>query len=189
MAASTRTYDVFISHAGPQKASFAAWLQRELQRRGVSTFLDERSLRLGDAADAEMESALRGCSIVVAVLTADFLRSSYCMQELHWALHSAQPHPVQPGNPSARQPAAGSATQQLPDTKQTEQQCSREPPLVLPVFYHTSDIYALQDVLRRRMSRVRMWFTPSARQGLKRAQADLDLVYNIISNRLDSQGK
>ena len=36
----------------------------------------------GDAADAEMEAALRSCSIVVFVLTPDFARSSYCMKEL-----------------------------------------------------------------------------------------------------------
>ena len=93
--ASGRTYDVFISHAGPQKANFAVWLQRELQRHGVSAFLDERSLRLGDAAGPEMEAAVRSCSIVVIVLTPDFVRSSYCMRELHWALHPSQLHPVQ----------------------------------------------------------------------------------------------
>jgi TIR domain len=94
--ASGRSYDVFISHAGPQKGNFAAWLRRELQRHGISAFLDEGSLRLGDAAAAETEAALRSCSIVVVVLTPDFVRSSDCMEELHWALHPSQPHPAQP---------------------------------------------------------------------------------------------
>ena len=179
---------MFISHAGPQK-NFAVWLQHELRGHGVSAFLDETSLRYCDAAGAEMEAAVRGCSIVVVVLTPDYLCSAYCLEELHWALHPAQPHPVQPGKPSARQPAAGSTAEHLPDRHQATQQRSRQPPLVLPVFYHTSDIYALQHVLRRRMSRVRTWFTPSAKQALKRAQADLDLVYDITGNRLDSQGK
>lgn len=49
-------YQVFISHAGKQKAGFAAWLQRELHHHGVSAFLDDRNLRLGDAADLEMEA-------------------------------------------------------------------------------------------------------------------------------------
>lgn len=90
-ALSGTNYDVFISHAGQQKASFAVWIQRELRHLGVSAFLDERSLRLGDAADTEMEAATRTCHVVVAVLTPDFVRSSYCMEEQLWALDT-QPH-------------------------------------------------------------------------------------------------
>ncbi len=92
-APSGRIYDVFISHAGQQKANFAMWLQLELRWHGVSAFLDEKSLRLGDKEDLEMEAALRTCHIVVAILAPDFVRSAYCMQELRWALDCQQPHP------------------------------------------------------------------------------------------------
>jgi TIR domain len=190
--ASGETYDVFISHAGPQKATFAVWLRRELRRHGVNAFLDEASLRLGDAAGAEMEAALRSCSIVVVVLTSDFVRSAYCMEELHWALHPAQPHPTQPrqsAGPATLQPAAGSVRQQDASSHQTTPQRSKQPPLLLPVLYHTSMEALQQDVQQQVAEAGGRGASSAALQQLQQASIDLAAVYKFTANRLDSQGK
>lgn len=78
--------DVFISHAGQQKDTFAVHLRRELQRRGISVFLDERDMRRGQHATSRMKAACTGAMLVIFVVTHDFLRSSWCLDELRWAL-------------------------------------------------------------------------------------------------------
>ena len=180
---------MFISHAGPQKANFAVWLQRELRRHGVSAFLDETSLQPGDAADVEMEAVLRSCSIVVFVLTPDFACSSYCMDELHWALHPAQPQQQErAGTAAALQSAAGS-TQQQPQSRQKTQQGSKQP-LLLPVFYHTSDVTVLQQDIKRQVAEASKGGTSAAAlQLLQQACTDAAALSRFTGNRLDSQGK
>jgi TIR domain len=189
--ASGAQYNVFISHAGPQKASFAVWLQRELRRHGVSAFLDETSLHLGDAADAEMQAALRSCSIVVIVLTPDFLRSPYCMSELRWALHPCEPHPslVQRSTgPDQQLSAGGSAGNRQVQLHSAALQHGRAPPLVLPVFYQASNVSALQQDMQQQLAQLHS--LPSGeQQRLKQASADLDMVCRITGDRQDSHGK
>ena len=188
--ASGKSYDVFISHAGPQKANFAGWLQRELRRHGISAFLDETSLRYGDAAGAEMEATLRSCSIVAVVLTTDFVRSTYCLQELHWALQSSQLHPAQPlpSEPAAVRSAAGSAPQPAPDMQQQAGgQGSRKPCMLLPVFYGISDISTLQQEVQRLMGEARDSGAPL--HELQQAGADLASVCGITGVRQDSHSK
>jgi TIR domain len=181
MADGTRKYDVFISHAGRQKAGFAAWLQRELNRHGVSAFLDERSLRLGDEADVVMESALRSCSIVVAVLTADFVRSKYCMQELHWALHLKQPHRL------LQQEHASTDAVQPAQQKQNADQRSPLPPLLMPVFHGTSDINTLQHQLMQDINAIPA--EDPAGSWLQQRAADLEAACRHTGDRPDSHGK
>lgn len=184
---------MFISHAGPQKASFAVWLQRELRRHGVDAFLDETSLRLGDAADVEMEAALRSCGIVVVVLTPDYLKSSYCMEELRWALNPLQPHPPllqKSAGPALQQQAAGSTPGPQAQRQHSTTQRDQEPPLVLPVFYHTSNIDALQQQVQQQLADARESGAPSAaQQQLQQASTSLAAVCRLTGDRLDSHGK
>ena len=44
----------------------------------------------GNDAPKEMESALRGAAVVLVVVTKDFLRSKFCLDELHWACDEMQ---------------------------------------------------------------------------------------------------
>jgi TIR domain len=186
---SGKSYDVFISHAGPQKANFAVWLQRELRRRGISAFLDETSLRLCDAADAEMEAAVRSCSIVVFVLTRDFVHSSYCLRELRWALDAAQSHPVQLQQSASLQPAADSTPQQEALSRRSTQQRSKQP-LLLPVFYHTSEIDALQQDVECQIAEARKGSkSPGELQQLQQAGNDLGALCGFVGDRLDSHDK
>ena len=43
------------------------------------------SCRYSDHAPHGIEAALRGASVVLVVVTTDFIRSKYCLDELHWA--------------------------------------------------------------------------------------------------------
>lgn len=77
---------VFISHQGLQKNRYALPLWRALKNSGVTSFVDERDLPAGGQSDRTMDATLRGSTLVVYVLTRNFLSSSYCMEELHWGL-------------------------------------------------------------------------------------------------------
>lgn len=140
-----------------------------------------------------MEAALRSCSIVVVVLTPDFVRSTYCMRELHWALHPAEPHPAQlqqPAAPAMLQPAADSAHEKTSVLQQTTQQRSKQPPLLLPVFYQASDTGAMQQEIQRQIADAyKNHASPAELQRLQQASSDLAAVSRITGNRLDSQGK
>ena len=73
--------------------------------------------RYGDRAPAEMESALRGASVVLVVVTTDFLRSKFCLKELYWACDEMQ---------------------QRSSQAQQGQQPAR-PYMLVPIFYHDQD--------------------------------------------------
>jgi TIR domain len=171
------------------KASFAVWLQRELRRHGVSAFLDETSLRLGAAADVEMEAALRTCSIVVVVLTPDFLRSSYCMDELHWALDPHKPHrPLQQkfakDDPGADVDAVSAAAGvQQPGQPCTVQRGGSKPPLLIPVFHQTSSITALQRQMAGQIAAA-----PEAEKA-RQFSEDLAAACRLNGDRPNSYGK
>lgn len=190
--ASGEAYDVFISDAGTRKGTFAVWLQRELRRHGIDAFLAETSLRPGDAADVEREAALRSCSIVVAVLTPDYLRSAYCMLELHWALHPSEPHPPllqKSAMPAMQQSTAGHTPRDAQLHSITVQR-SKGPPYVLPVFYHSSNIHALQQSVEQQLAKAHITDAPPGTlQRLQQAGADLAAVCGFAGDRLDSHGK
>ena len=78
-------YDVFISHAGPQKDGLAVWLRNQLRICGRRAFVDEFDLQYGDDAQYVMEMTLRAASVVVVVITQDFMRSRHCLKEAVWA--------------------------------------------------------------------------------------------------------
>lgn len=76
-------YDVFLSHRGPDtKRSFSSWLKQQLEAQGISTFLDDKSLRPGDIAPREMDDAMQTAEWGVIVLSPGFFASGYCMKEL-----------------------------------------------------------------------------------------------------------
>ena len=64
-----------------------------------------------------LESALRAASVVLIVITTDFLRSKYCLEELHWTCDEMQRR-----NSRAQQP---------------QQRAS--PFMLVPIFYHDQD--------------------------------------------------
>jgi hypothetical protein len=73
--------------------------------------------RHGNDAPKEMDSALRGASVVLVVVTTDFLCSKYCLGELLWACDE---------------------TQRRSQLEQQGQQSAAALTLV-PIFYHDQD--------------------------------------------------
>jgi hypothetical protein len=64
-----------------------------------------------------MESALRTASVVLLVITRDFMRSRYCMEELGWACDELK----RQSQPQQRPPGAAL------------------PLIIAPIFYHEQD--------------------------------------------------
>ena len=78
-----QTYDVFLSHRGPDvKLHFCEFLEDELKRAGVRTFVEKSDLVIGDAAWATMQHALQTAKLVVPIFSRGFVESTYCLDEL-----------------------------------------------------------------------------------------------------------
>jgi hypothetical protein len=95
MAVEGRKYDVFSSHCGKDsKCNFAIVLKTELERAGLSCFLDERDLRLGNPAARTMLAAMQTAKFGVVVLTEGFFRREWCLKELETFLERGNCIPV-----------------------------------------------------------------------------------------------
>ena len=78
-----QTYDVFLSHRGPDvKLHFCEFLENELKRAGVRTFVDKSDLVIGDAAWDTMQHALATAKLVVPIISSGFVESEFCLAEL-----------------------------------------------------------------------------------------------------------
>ena len=74
--------DVFICHASEDKDEVARPLARSLQRRGVSVWLDEAELKIGDSLRGKIDEGLRGCRFGVVILSPEFFRKQWTRREL-----------------------------------------------------------------------------------------------------------
>ena len=70
--------------------------------------------RYGDHAPREMETALRNASVVLVVVSVNFLRSKFCLEELQWACGELEERSLQ-----GQQPCAAF--------------------MLVPIFYHDRD--------------------------------------------------
>jgi len=81
-------YSIFISHAGPDKKTFAVPLHRRIVekleelRLDVGVFLDKEELRLGDDAPEKMIRAMNESKIGIFVLSPEFASRKWTMKEL-----------------------------------------------------------------------------------------------------------
>ena len=84
MEASNRAYDVFLSHRGPDKKDFCAFLKEALHRAGVHAFVDEHDLEVGapEMAWTTMLKELQGARYVVPVISHGYVESRWCLDEL-----------------------------------------------------------------------------------------------------------
>jgi len=82
-------YDVFVSHAGPQKREVVSYLVGALKRKGLRVFVDFESLQLGDHAPTAMEDAARTTPVGVFVLSPDFFAHEWPVKELRIFLERA----------------------------------------------------------------------------------------------------
>ncbi|XP_057817737.2 disease resistance protein Roq1 isoform X1 [Cryptomeria japonica] len=80
-------YDVFINHRGPDvKHTLAAALYKTLTGMGLRVFLDEEELEYGDFLPGEIEEAMRGALLHIAIFSKNYAQSSWCLAELSFML-------------------------------------------------------------------------------------------------------
>lgn len=77
-----RKYDVFVSHAGPDKLSIAEPLHNQLKRFGLHSFLDIDMKCSDDDASAQMLEAMAEAKIGVFILSPEFAERRWTMKEL-----------------------------------------------------------------------------------------------------------
>lgn len=75
-------FDVFISHRGPDvKKTLASHLYHRLLVHGLRVFLDYQELQEGDKLTSQIEGAIRSASVNIAIFSANYAESSWCMNE------------------------------------------------------------------------------------------------------------
>src|SRR5690606_12656593 len=67
-----RVWDVFISHAGEDKATVARPLAEALRDRGVEVWLDETELKIGDSLRRKIDQGLARSSFGVVIFSRAF---------------------------------------------------------------------------------------------------------------------
>lgn len=75
-------YDVFISHASPDKENFVRELAEALAARGLAVWYDEHTLRLGDSLREKIDDGLKSSKHGVVVLSQAFFKRSWPAAEL-----------------------------------------------------------------------------------------------------------
>ena len=67
-----KEYDVFISHAGEDKADVVRPLAEALRERGLAVWYDEFELRIGDSLRRKIDQGIRSSRFGVVVLSPSF---------------------------------------------------------------------------------------------------------------------
>ena len=81
-AGSSRAYDIFLSHRGPDWKDFCAFLKEAFDRAGVHAFVDELDLKPGDPAWPTILTALKEARYVLPVFSEGYANSRWCLDEL-----------------------------------------------------------------------------------------------------------
>jgi hypothetical protein len=77
-----RTWDVFISHAGEDKATVAVPLANALRERGLEVWIDITELRIGDSLRRKIDHGLAHSSFGVVVFSKSFFAKGWPQYEL-----------------------------------------------------------------------------------------------------------
>lgn len=77
-----QTWDVFLSHASEDKGSVARPLREALKALGVSVWLDEAELRIGDSPRRKIDQGIRSSRFGVIVLSKAFFSKGWTNLEL-----------------------------------------------------------------------------------------------------------
>ncbi|WP_201767113.1 toll/interleukin-1 receptor domain-containing protein [Bradyrhizobium sp. STM 3809] len=78
----SKSYDVFISHASEDKAAFVKPLANFLKETGVSVWYDEFSLSVGDSLSRSIDKGLARSKFGIVVLSKAFLGKRWPEYEL-----------------------------------------------------------------------------------------------------------
>lgn len=82
----TNIKDVFVSYPrDSEESKFVLKLKRDLESRGYSVWVDTSDIRSGSDWHSAIGEAVQNCRAFVAVLTARYVTSKYCKNELFMA--------------------------------------------------------------------------------------------------------
>ena len=82
-------YDVFLSHRGPV-GTFVSQLYSALMLHGVRPYADVKDLFAGMSPLEQINKALKGACVHVAIFSKGYANSQYCLDELCEMLKSEQ---------------------------------------------------------------------------------------------------
>jgi len=77
-----RTWDVFVSHASEDKETVARPLAAALEARGVSVWLDEVEVKIGDSLRRKIDQGIRSSRFATVVFSAAFFAKGWTQYEL-----------------------------------------------------------------------------------------------------------
>lgn len=77
-----KQWDVFISHANPDKEAFVLPLAKALRARNVRVWLDQWAIEIGDSISASISEGLRQSRFGIVVLSKAFFARSWPKKEL-----------------------------------------------------------------------------------------------------------
>jgi len=77
------TYDVFISFRGEDiRYNFIGHLRRELGRKGIKDFRDDKNMRIGESLSPALSKAIEESRILIVVFSENYASSTWCLDEL-----------------------------------------------------------------------------------------------------------
>ena len=77
-----QVWDVFVSHASEDKAAVARPLAEQLRERGLTVWLDDFELRIGDSLRRKIDAGLAGSRFGVVILSRSFFAKGWPQYEL-----------------------------------------------------------------------------------------------------------
>lgn len=87
--ATSKIFDVFISHRGPDvKKTLASLIYDRLRNRGLSVFLDKNEINRGEVIQHAICKAIQTARIHVALFSQRYAESTWCLEELNLMLES-----------------------------------------------------------------------------------------------------
>ncbi|GLJ33571.1 hypothetical protein SUGI_0675010 [Cryptomeria japonica] len=80
---SSRLFDVFINHRGPDvKQTLATQIYNSITALGIRAFLDSQEKALGESFPSTIEAAIRSASVHIAIFSGKYAESDWCLREL-----------------------------------------------------------------------------------------------------------
>jgi hypothetical protein len=77
-----RTWDVFVSHASEDKVAIARPLAEALREHGVSVWLDEVEMKIGDSLRRKIDQGIRSSRFGVVIFSEQFFAKGWTQYEL-----------------------------------------------------------------------------------------------------------
>lgn len=77
-----RTWDVFLSHASEDKTTIAVPLAQALAERGVTVWLDQAVIRIGDSLRRHIDQGIRSSRFAAVVLSDAYFSKGWTQYEL-----------------------------------------------------------------------------------------------------------